>query len=85
MLHQKADGVAAASASEAFEDLLGRGYGERRGFFIMKRTKTEVIGAPFFQFHKTADNFRNVNAAEDLLYGLRRDHLNNCGFLMVPG
>jgi hypothetical protein len=36
----------------------------------VKRTKAEVVGAPLFQFHKSADDFGDVNPAKYLLYGL---------------
>jgi hypothetical protein len=39
----------------------------------MKRAKPEVVGASFFQLYETANDFRNVDAAEDLLYGLLGD------------
>ena len=39
----------------------------------MKRTKSEVVGTPFFKLHKAADDFRDINTAENLLYGVRRD------------
>jgi hypothetical protein len=74
MLHDKADGIAAAAAAKAFIYFFGGRYGERRRFFAMKRAKAQVIGAPFFQFYKTAYNFNNIYAAEYLLYGLLTDH-----------
>ena len=36
----------------------------------MKRAKSQVIGASFFQFYKTAHYFNNIDAAENLLYGV---------------
>ena len=36
----------------------------------MKRAESQVIGPPFFQLYKAADDLRNVDAAEDLLYGV---------------
>lgn len=36
----------------------------------MKRTKAKVIGAPFLQLYEPTDNINNINAAEDLLYGI---------------
>jgi hypothetical protein len=73
MLHQKTDSIPTSSAAKTFKDLLGWGNRERRRFFIVKRTKAKIVGSPFFEFYKSADNFSNVNAAENLLYRLRRD------------
>ena len=73
MFHQEADGIAAAPATETFIDLLGGRYRKGRRLLVMKRTKPQVVGAPFFEFYEPADHFRDVDAAEDLLYGLRRD------------
>ena len=70
MLHQKADAVAASSAAKTFIDLLGRGNRERRGFFIMKWAQSQVIGSSFFQLYKRSDDLHNINAAENLLYGV---------------
>ena len=40
----------------------------------MKRAEAQVIGAPFLQFHKTANHFNNIGAVENLLYGILADH-----------
>ena len=74
MLHDKADRIAAAATAKAFINFFGGGYRERWRFFTMKRTKAQVIGAPLFQFYKTAYNFNNIYAAEYLLYGLLANH-----------
>jgi hypothetical protein len=73
MLHEEADGIAAAPATEAFVYFLGRGNGEGRRFFVVKRAEAKIVGAALFQLHKPADDLRNVNTAEDLLYGLLGD------------
>jgi hypothetical protein len=75
MLHQEADGISASSATKTFEDLLGRGNGERRRLFIVKRTKAKIVGAPFLQPYEASDDFSNIDAAEDLLYGLLGDQV----------
>lgn len=36
----------------------------------MKRAKAEITAASFLQFHKTAYNLNNIDAAENLLYGI---------------
>lgn len=41
----------------------------------MKRTKAEVIGAPFFQPHKLAHHFQDVDAGKNLLYGVLCDQV----------
>lgn len=68
MLHQKTDGIAAFTTTKTFIDLFGRRHSERWSSFIMKRAKTEIVGTPLFQFHKTADHINNINAAQYLLY-----------------
>lgn len=74
MFHQKRNGISAFAATKAFENFFGRRNGERWSFFVMKRTKSEVVGAPFFQANKTANDFNNINAGKNLLYGILRDH-----------
>ena len=67
---RKADGIATASATKAFINFFcGR---NRKGgcFFVMKRTETQIVGSSFFQFHKTADDFRDIYPAENLLNGI---------------
>ena len=39
----------------------------------MKRAEAEIISAAFFQLYKTTDHINNINAAEDLLYGILGD------------
>ena len=36
----------------------------------MKRTKAKITGASFFQFHKTTNDLNDIDAAENLLYGI---------------
>jgi len=70
MLHQETDGIATASATEAFINFLCGRNRERGCLFIMKGTKAQVIGSPLFQFHKSTNNLRDIDATEYLLYGL---------------
>jgi hypothetical protein len=70
MLHEKADGITTSSASKTFIYFLGRGNRKRGRFFVVKRTESQVICPSFFQLHKSAHYFRDVDAAENLLYGL---------------
>ena len=74
MLHQEADGIARFTATEALIDLLGRGDGEGGRLLIMEWTKTQVVGAPFLQFHKPTDDLDDIDAVLDLLYGFLRNH-----------
>jgi hypothetical protein len=87
VLHQEADGISTAPASKTFIYFFCRRYRERRRFFIVKRAESEIVGTPFFQLHKTADDFRDINAAENLLYGLLGDQdLKICSKLkMIAG
>lgn len=74
MLHQKADGIAAFATTKTFINFFGRRNRERRSPFVMKRAETKVISASFFQFHKAADHINNIDATENLLYGILRYH-----------
>ena len=39
----------------------------------MERTISDIIGAPFLQFHKRAHYIDDIDTAEDLLYGILWD------------
>ena len=43
----------------------------------MEGTETQVICAPFFQFHKTANDVDNVDPALNLLYGMLTYHVDS--------
>lgn len=73
MFHQETDGVAAASATKALVDFLGRGYGEGGRFLIMERAKAEVIRPAFFEFDELPHDFDDVDSVLDLLYGMLAD------------
>ena len=62
------------STAETFINFLGRRNGERWSFFIVKRAEAQVVSASFLQFHKTAHDINNINAAQDLLYRLLGNH-----------
>jgi hypothetical protein len=81
MLHEKGDGIAAAAAAKTFIDLLGGRDGEGGCLFVVKGTETQIIGAPLLELDKAADDLDNIDAAEDLLYGLLGDH---CGSESKP-
>lgn len=73
MLHQKADGIAAAATAKAFVYFLGWRYRKGRRFFIMERTEPHIIGAALFQFHEAANNINDIDTALNLLYGVLRN------------
>ena len=73
MLHEETDGVATAAAAEALVDLFGRRYREGRGLLIVERAEAKVVGAPFLELDEAADDLDDVDAAEDLLYGVLGD------------
>jgi hypothetical protein len=75
MLHDEADGIAAGAATKALIDLFAGRNGERRGLFVMERAQAEIVSASFLQFHEGAHYFHNIDAAEDLLYGVLRYHV----------
>jgi hypothetical protein len=76
MLHEKANGVSALSAAKAFVDFFGRRNCEGRGFLVVERTVPQVVGAPLFQLHETADYLNDINAVLNLLYGVLRNQGN---------
>jgi len=77
MLHDEADRIAAAAASEALIDLFSGRNGEGRGLFIMKRAKSEIIRASFLEFHETAHDVDNIEPSLYLLYGSGGDQIKN--------
>jgi hypothetical protein len=74
MLHQKADGIAAAPAAKALVYLFDRAYREGGGLLVVKWTKAEIVGPAFFQPYETAYYLDDIDPAEYLLYGLLGDH-----------
>ena len=82
MLHQKTDGVTAFTTPKTFIDFFGRRNGKRRRPFIMKRTEAKVIGPPFLQLYKTTNDIHNINAAENLLYGILGNQNSRIGLLI---
>ena len=69
MLHNEADTIAAFATAKTFVDLFSGRDRERRRFLIMKWAETEVIGASFLQFYKFTYHIKNIDTAENLLYG----------------
>jgi hypothetical protein len=61
MFHQETNGITASAATKTLVDFLGRGNGKRRGFFVMKGAKPQVIGPSFPEFDKLTDYFVDIN------------------------
>jgi hypothetical protein len=70
MLHQKGDGIAAATAAKAFVDLLSGRDGERWRLLVVKGTEAKIIGASLLKLHEAAYDLDNIDPAKYLLYGL---------------
>jgi len=70
MLHEEADGIPTSTTPKAFINFLGRGNRKGGCFFVMKRAKPQVICPSFFQFYKPANDLCDIDAAQNLLYGL---------------
>jgi hypothetical protein len=70
VFHQKTYCIAASAAAKTFIDFLGRGYGEGRRFFVVKGAKPQVISPSFLEPDKAADDFGDIDATYNLLYGL---------------
>ena len=70
MLHNEADRIATATATKTFVDFFSWRNCKGRSLFVMKRAKAKIVGASFFQFHKTAYDVYNIKATENFLYGI---------------
>jgi hypothetical protein len=79
MLHDKADGIAAAAAAKAFIKLLSGRYRKGGGLLVVKGAEAQVLGAPFLQFYKAAHHGYDVEPAEYLLYGVGGDQTDKIG------
>jgi hypothetical protein len=77
MFHDEADRIATPAASKTFIQFLGGRYREGGGLFIMKGAEAQVIRTPSFQFDEVAYHIDDVEAAEDLLYGILGDHCSH--------
>ena len=85
MLHHEADGIPALAAPETLVDFLGRRYREGGGLLIMERTKTQEVSTPFLQLHELTNHVQDVQATEDLLYGIGGDHSGRQIYFFVAG
>jgi len=70
MLDEEADGVSTAAATKAFVEFLGLRDGKRGGLLVVERAKSQVTVTPSFQFDEFTDDIDDVDAVEDLLYGM---------------
>ena len=59
-------------AAEAVKHLLDPAYAEGRGFFIVKRTKSDVISSAFFQLHTLADDIHDIIGRAYLVHNFIR-------------
>lgn len=86
MLHDEVDAVAAFAAAETFIYFLAGRYRERRRFFIVKGAEAKVAVAALLQFHEGAYHVDDVDAGEDLLYGVLCDQVwkVNCKLTECP-
>ena len=74
VFHEEADRRAVRPAAEAMVELLGLAHRERRRFFAVKRAEAKVIGAALFKLYKFSHYIQDVDAGQDLLYRIRRNH-----------
>jgi hypothetical protein len=79
MFHQELDGIAGYATAKTLEDAFRWRNRERRGFFIVKRTKALHIHAPLFERHKVADHFFDTDGFQYFVYG----SLANQGFVSL--
>ena len=70
MLHQEADGIAAAAATKTFINFFSGRNREGGRFFVVERTKSQVVNSSFLELYKAANDIDDVDTALDLLYGL---------------
>ena len=68
----ESDYIAALMAAEAVKHLLDPAYAEGRGFFIVKRTKSDVISSAFFQLHTLADDIHDIIGRAHLVHNFIR-------------
>jgi len=67
MLDKKGYGATMSSAAKAVIKLFGRTNGERRAFFVVKRTKAKQIGPAFAQLYVSPDDVNYIYSGEEIL------------------
>src|SRR5690606_20351179 len=67
VVHQKIDGIPVCATAEAMVKLLFTVYGERGGFFVMKRTARMVVLALLFQLHPRVDEIDDVGPRQQVI------------------
>jgi hypothetical protein len=75
MFHDETDRIPAFATAKAFVEFLAGRNRERRGFFVVKGTETDIIGTSFLQFDKFANDIYDVKTPQYLLYGFLGDHV----------
>jgi hypothetical protein len=75
MLHEEADEITTFPASETLENLFAGRDREGGCFFVVKRTKTQVVGASSFQFDEMPHHIQDLGPVLNLLNGIRGDHI----------
>ena len=66
-LHHKADGTSTGAAAEAVENLLIRCDRKGCGFFVVKRTQSEIIASAFFERNVAGYQIDNITARIQLI------------------
>ena len=74
MLHEKSDRRPMGATSKAVVKLLGRTHGKGRRFFAVKRAEPQEISARALELHVTPHHVDDVDAGEQLLDEVLRNH-----------
>ncbi len=73
LLHDKGKYIATFAAAKAVKHLLVRAYRKRWCLFRVKRAKSKVISARFFQRNRIRNNLQDIGAVFDFRYFFCRD------------
>lgn len=76
MFHDKMHGTAPFPTTETFTDVFRRGNAERGGFLVVEGAQTNIVHAPFSQGDEVRNDFDNIGAVEDFIYGGLVYHVN---------
>jgi len=74
VFHEEGDGGAVRAAAEAVVELPGGRDGEGGRFFAVEGAAGEVVGAGFLELEALADDVDQVDAGEQLVDEVARDH-----------
>ena len=72
ILHNKSDRIASCTAAKTVIHLLLRRHGKRRGFFIMERTKSEIVCPFLLKLYISRDHIYNVIPCPYFFYDIFR-------------